>query len=89
MPENYKIMIGARDKEIWHYKQNIIFYSKPPLKGEWIITETTFNIEDLYVEDNKLSLLLNIAHLDKEEYKDYTIPIDWIEITIYKPGLIK
>ena len=25
----------------------------------------------------------------KEEYKNYTIPIDWINITVYKPGLIK
>ena len=64
-------------------------YKQPIQDGEWLITETTFNIEELYIKDNKLSLLFNIPHLAKEEYKNYTIPIDWINITVYKPGLIK
>jgi hypothetical protein len=63
-------------------------YKQPIQDGEWIITETTFNIEDLYLEDNKLSLVFHTPHLSKEEYKNYTIPIDYINITIYKPGLI-
>jgi hypothetical protein len=63
-------------------------YKQPIRDGEWIITETTFNIEDLYIKDNKLSLLFNTPHLSKEEYKNYTIPIDYINITIYKPGLL-
>ncbi|MCD4759904.1 hypothetical protein K8R33_03375 [archaeon] len=63
-------------------------YIEPIKEGEYIITETTFNIEDLYIKDNKLSLLFNIPHLGKEEYKNYTIPIDYINITVYKPALI-
>ena len=40
-------------------------------------------------KDNKLSLVFNIPHLSKEWYKNNTIPLDWIDITVYKPGLFK
>ena len=63
-------------------------YKEPIKEGDYIITETTFNIEDLYIKDNKLSLLFNTPHLGKEEYKNYTIPIDYINITVYKPKII-
>ena len=63
-------------------------YKEPAIDGDYIITQTTFNIEDLYIKDNKLSLLFNVPHLGKEEYKNYTIPIDYINITVYKPKII-
>ena len=62
-------------------------YKSPIKEGDWIITETTFNLEDLYIKNNQLSLLFNTPHLGKEEYKNYTIPIDYINITINKPGI--
>lgn len=67
----------------------IVLNYNPPTskKGEWLVGHASFDIKDLYVKDNKLSLVLNTPHLAKEQYKNYTIPIDWINITIYKPGL--
>ncbi len=62
---------------------------KPLIKDEdWFIAETEFNIKEdnLFVKDNKLSLVFNIPHLSQEDLQNYTIPIDWIKITVHKPG---
>jgi len=64
-------------------------YKKPTEEGEWLIAEKEFNLEgdSLFVKDNKLSIVFNIPHLSNEEYSNYTIPVDWIEIKVYKPGV--
>lgn len=64
-------------------------YSKPEQDGEWLIAETTFNIpkEDLFVKDNKLSFVFNVPHLSQEDFQNYTVPVDWIKLTVHKPGV--
>ena len=66
-------------------------YQSPLQDGDWLISETEFNIktDSLFVKDNKLSLLFNLPHLSQESYQNYTIPIDWINITVHKPGLFE
>ena len=66
-------------------------YNIPEEINDYIITETTFNIkkDNLFINQNKLSLVFNIPHLSREEYLNYTIPVDWIDIKIFKPGLLK
>jgi len=101
LPNNSTISIGAKDKKEWNYKYNLIFdptkqiqenpvnYTKAIEDNGWYITETTFNIKEdnLTVINNKLSLVFHIPHLYKNETLNYTIPVDYIKITIYKPGL--
>jgi hypothetical protein len=91
-PENTQLFIGVRDKEDWHYNYNVVFDSKEDRVSDWIIIETTFNAKEnniTLINKGQLSLLINAPHLGKNETKNYTIPIDWINITVYKPGLLK
>jgi len=88
-PIGETLKIGARDQEDWHYVWHTV-YTQEQESNNWIVLNTVFNIEEenLKVRNGKLSLVLNPQHLYKEEYKNYTIPIDYINITIYKPGLL-
>ncbi len=67
----------------------IIVEYNPPVSenNSWITGEVSLNLNQLYIKDNKLSMVFNTPHLAKEQYKNYTIPLDWINITVYKPGL--
>jgi len=61
------------------------------IKDNWKTVTTTFNIKDVFIKDNKLSLMFNTPHLSekKNETNQIHISIDWINITIHKPGLIE
>lgn len=65
-------------------------YSEPEKSNNWVIAETVFDIQDddLFIKDGRLSFVYNIPHLRQEAFKNHTIPIDFIDITITKPGLI-
>ncbi len=56
----------------------------------WLITSTNFSISEnnLYVKDDKLSMLLNIPHLNENRNETNTqhISIDYIKITVHKKG---
>ena len=54
---------------------------------EWKAGNESWNIDDLFIKDNTLSFGLNAPHLIKEEYNNYTIPIDKIEIEIKIPPI--
>jgi hypothetical protein len=90
-PENSEIILGARNQENWSYIKHYVQDNKEYLDENWFTVKTTFYIkkENLHTNNKKISLILWMQHLAKEEYKNYTIPIDWINITVYKPGLIK
>jgi hypothetical protein len=91
-PENTIMSIGVRDQKEWHYNYNLVFDSKEDKTDDWIIVETTFNIEKnniTLINNGRLSLLFRTPHLANNETKDYTIPIDWINITIYKPSIFE
>jgi len=65
-------------------------YVAPKEDGEWLIVEGGFDIVDdgLYVsEKGTLSLMFNLPYLSKEENAEHVVPIDWIEIEVYKPGV--
>ncbi|MFH1801928.1 MAG: hypothetical protein ABH864_00585 [archaeon] len=64
-------------------------YVVPQREGDWIIVETEFDINEdgLWVNDQgMLSMVFNVPHLATEG-SNYTIPIDWIDVTVYKPGI--
>jgi hypothetical protein len=89
LPKGENLILGARNKEEWGYVWHTI-YTQEEEKNDWQIISTTFNIEEenLKIINDKLNFAYYAQYLDKEEYKNYTIPIDYINITIYKPGLL-
>ncbi|HPD18050.1 MAG TPA: hypothetical protein PLF61_00115 [Candidatus Goldiibacteriota bacterium] len=48
-----------------------------------MIGQTEFDLKELYVNDNKLSIMLNARHLGDKKYSEYTIPVDWIKAEVY------
>ena len=88
-------VISIRNDMNWLRKNvdYIITDYVPPQKQEdgWIIAENEFDIKEdnLYVNDNTLSFVFNSPHFSDEKYYNNTIPIDWINVTVYKSGLIK
>lgn len=58
----------------------------PPLYEEgWYTANTEFFIDDLYLVDNQLSFVISIPLLSGEASGNQ-VSIDWINITVYKPG---
>jgi len=53
-------------------------YITPENDDGWLIARTKWQLEDLYLIDNTLSLCLNVPHLARQPER--TIRIDWIEI---------
>lgn len=88
-PQGSTFSIGAKDKEEWHYRWQKIFTSDSSSKGKWVVAETTFNISDTYIKNNRLSLVFNTPHLSKANYTNYTIPVDWISINVHKKGILQ
>ena len=66
----------------------IVDYNKPEREDEWFIGRAEFNIDETYYKDNKLSLVFNSPQLNDEENKR-EIKIDWINISVYKPGILR
>lgn len=90
-PLNAVMSIGASDNmTFWNYKYNLI-RDKSNSTNNWLISSTTFNInqDSLAVKNSQLSLLFNVPHLGKNQTMNYTIPIDWINITVHKSGLFE
>ena len=97
--ENYfkpfKQIVIPVPNDIEYLKNNVDYlitdYNHPIEERDWLITETSFNIkeDELYINEGKLSMVFNAPHLENDQYANYTIPIDWINITVYKPGMIE
>jgi hypothetical protein len=84
--ENQKFSLGARNQENWSYQWNELPIGNK--KNSWDITKTTFNISDLYLQNGKLSFVFNVPHLHPNRTLEPKIPIDWINITVFKPGIL-
>lgn len=71
----------------------LIDYNSPKDENGWKIASLSLDIEkdNLYIKDDKLSMLLNTNHLNqnKNDTKLNHIPIDWINITTFKKGFFK
>ena len=57
-------------------------YVAPVEDDGWLVAQASWKIEDLFIEDNKLSFCFSVPHLSQTEGQEKTIPIDWIEITV-------
>ncbi len=71
----------------------LVEYTSPKEENGWRIASLSLNIEEnnLYINDNKLNMLLDIGHLNqnKNNTKNDYIPIDWINITVHKKGFFE
>ena len=65
-------------------------YKRPKEDNGWLTAETNFNIKEdnIFIKDNKINFVYNVPHLSNPEYANYSIPVDWINITVYKKGLL-
>ncbi|MDP2940113.1 MAG: hypothetical protein Q8O13_08560 [Candidatus Omnitrophota bacterium] len=91
--EPFKFTLTTIPTEIGRLRENYdyVVTEYPPIKedGDWIIAQASFDIKDLYIEDDKLNVLLNTPHLGKNETLGYAIPIDWINVTVHKNGIFE
>ena len=60
-------------------------YTMPVEDNGWLIAQANWEVEDLFISDNKLYFCLKAPHLNEEPYR--TIPVDWIEINLEIPPL--
>ena len=51
------------------------------------ITQHHESIDYNVNNDNEVSLVFNVPHLFRNDTQNNTIPIDWINVTVYKPGI--
>src|SRR3989344_5251787 len=89
-PFENRIVKLKNDKEwiLGNVDYLIVDYNKPEREDEWFIGRAEFNIDETYYKDNKLSLVFNSPQLNDEENKR-EIKIDWINISVYKPGILR
>ncbi|MBM3234020.1 hypothetical protein FJZ19_02910 [Candidatus Pacearchaeota archaeon] len=87
-PKKSKMLIGARNDTNWSYVPKEV-YNETLFKNstdKWLTTSTSFDLKDLYIKDGKLNVYISIPHLSRNATQNYTIPIDWINITVHKDG---
>jgi hypothetical protein len=65
----------------------LVDYTPPKKENGWLTVSASFKLKDLYIQDNKLNILVNTPHLSKNESLNYTIPIDWVNLTVHKDGI--
>ena len=87
-PKKFKI-VDIKPDTPW-LKSNVdyvILEYNFPEGREWKVGNESWNLEELFIKDNTLGFALNVPHLNKEEYNNYTIPIDKIEVEIKIPPI--
>ena len=82
---NKSFSLGIKNDIGWNYTW-IPFDNYLSQENNWIIAEQLFSLENSYLENNKLSLSLDILELSRNP-ENKTFFIDWINITVYKPGV--
>jgi len=89
-PFEYSIVkIPSKKEDFLGIDYLITEYKNSKKENGWIIAQTSFEMKDLYIDANKLNLMINIPHLSKNETANQYVAIDWINITIQKDGLFK
>lgn len=87
-PKKFKIVNLKPDLEwIRDNVDYVVLEYDFPRGGEWKTGRAGWNVDELYIKDNTLSFALNTPHLGKEEFRNYTIPVDRIEIEVKTPPI--
>jgi hypothetical protein len=85
-PKKFKI-VDMNNDLAW-IKDNVdyvVLDYKFPEGDEWKAINASWDVDELYIKDNTLSFSLNAPHLGKEEFRNYTIPVDRIDIMVKIP----
>jgi len=61
-------------------------YSFARKDGEWRVASAEWDAADLWIKDNKLQIVASPSHLGDKKYENYTIPLDYLKITIREPA---
>ena len=90
-PQRSQFKLGAKDKEEWHYIWRTMHTSIGRTNDTWIIGGQNFSIQNdsLVVKDGKLSIILSSPHFSNTNLTNFTIPVDWINITVHKNGVFE
>ena len=89
-PLKYNIVPLTHDNEWLENNVDFILTTyKLPKKEDnnWVLGATEFYSGDLYKNNNKINMAINIPHLLKESSKNELVSIDWIKVTIFKEGI--
>lgn len=62
-------------------------YNPVQIENGWMTLNANFNLTGLYIKNGELSMLINTPHLSSSNNTEY-IPIDWINTTVHKNGII-
>lgn len=86
----YAFPVPSNTSELKNYDYvilNTINYESPMREGDWLIGLASFDLGEAFIKDGKLSFLITTPHLSKD--KNYSIPIDYINITVNKDGIFQ
>lgn len=83
---NNSIKLGVKNNTGWNYTWTD--FENYVVQDDWVIAQGSFSLNDSYPENNKLSLAFDIFELSKNP-DNKTFSIDWINITVHKPGAWK
>jgi hypothetical protein len=88
-PKKGTMLLGADISKEWNYTSNLVYNRTlfPNTADEWIIVRSSFDVKNLYIEKNKLSMLIELPYIQEDTEADYYIPIDWINATVTKDGM--
>jgi len=84
-PFEYRVF-GLEDAQYADYI--LTDYEAPVEDNGWLVGTAEFDVRDLYIKDKKLSITLNARHLSDPLYENYTIPIDWVNVSIKRKGIL-
>ncbi len=90
-PYKSKMIIGARNGSEWNYIWKDVYIQENNPNQIWETKSINFSVDEdnLYLRDGKLSVVFNNYHLhpDRNITNSNYIPIDWIKVTVNKPGV--
>lgn len=85
-PEKASFSLGAKNDINWSYDWKPFAIAN---KGQWEVETLYYNLNETNPEKGQLSFVFNAPHLNPNvaySNLDKQVPIDWINITVYKPG---
>ncbi|MBS3084070.1 hypothetical protein J4423_04665 [Candidatus Pacearchaeota archaeon] len=83
-PINLSFLLGARISQEWNYTWNELNLSHAP-SGQWVVVGKKIQLYETYSINDKLSMAIHIPKFSSANGDKFSI--DWINITVYKPGV--
>jgi hypothetical protein len=90
LPRDHNFRLGAKNDPKWSYVYHNIEDIPEDSFDEWVTVSESFDIreEHLYRGNNRISFVFYAQYLYYDKLAK-PLPVDWINITIHKPGLFE